>query len=132
MCHLLLYVTFSCHVGCFFPLSTLTTTPNDTARMLPKPVPKSRKRMASNINEAITTKKPRNAKQPDPGSNDMVIKEDLGDRGGEEKTQGKGKQGGKGGGWWSGEGSCETQGKGSPVCFQTGKHLHRRQPRLHG
>ena len=70
-----------------------TTTPNDTARMPPKPASKSQKHTASNINEAVTTKKPQNMKQPDPGSDDMVIEEDPGDRGGEEgkKTQGKGK-----------------------------------------
>ena len=119
MCHPSLYVTFSCHVGCFFPLSALTTTtpnvttttPNDTARMPPKPAPKSRKRTASNVNEAVTTKKPRNAKQPDPSSDDVAIEEDPGDRGGEEKTQGKGKRGGKGGGGGVGRAVVKRKGK---------------------
>ena len=66
--------------------------------MPPKLAPKSQKRMALNVNEAVTTKKPQNAKQPDPSSNDVAIQEDPGDWRGEEKTQGKGKWGGKGGG----------------------------------
>ena len=83
--------------------------------------------MALNVDEAITTKKSQNAKQPDPGSDDVAIEEDPGDWGGEEgkKTQGKGKRGAKGGGGGVGRAVVKRRGKAAryiPACIPLTVH----------